>query len=45
MFREVLAEEVTVSAEPEEAAELEVVAVVEDAVADVPADEESPDEA
>ena len=39
---EVLAEEVTVSAEPEEAAELEVVAVVEDAVAEVSADEESP---
>ena len=38
-------EEVTVSADPEEAAELEAVAVVEDAVADVPADEESRDEA
>ena len=33
------------SAEPEEATELEVVAVVEDAVAEVSADEESPDEA
>jgi N utilization substance protein A len=42
---EVLAEEVTVSAEPGEAAELEAVGVVEDAVAEVPADEESPDEA
>jgi N utilization substance protein A len=42
---EIAPEDVTVSAEPEEAAELEVVAVVEDALAEVSADEESPDEA
>ena len=42
---EISPEDVTASAEPEEAAELEAVAVVEDAVAEVSADEESPDEA